>query len=518
MPGNIPRRLPLTPEERLKIIVNSVATGSAEGSTRKAQAVAQSRSSGAGGYASAAASIISAPPTSPISPVTIPSIIDSVQTAANGSARIYRQSTAPVNATGIFLKDGDLWYDTTLDTSVVPNVPKNTLYQYVTGSGWLLAQDAVLARADRNAVAAQVTADGKNRTFVQGTTPVYIAPAVAVVGDTWIDTTNSNRIFTWSGSTWTLKQFGTNAISDVGATLITGQIIAGQIAAGAITAGKIAANAITANEIAANTITSAMINTSGINAAKIVTGTLTGITISGVTITGTTFQNRTDGQGVKILTSGIYINMSTLNTSDTNGGSYNCMNILQNTLARTQSSGLASPILILESGTTYVHEFFALGGIRLTDPTGASNSDFTQPASVSGADFMYPRGYHMLGSTGRDCYISPAGTLFAFSSMRSLKKNIVPLGEGQPLLDSERLLSLPVRQFRWKNDDGREWPIPGFIADEVLSAYPAAAVMHSHKQEAVSWDGRAMTAATLDLVQRLWKRIDELEAQVNGTE
>ena len=51
--------------------------------------------------------------------------------------------------------------------------------------------------ATTNASTALTTAQGKNVTFIQGTTPTALA-----AGDLWIDTSNSNQLKRWSGSAW----------------------------------------------------------------------------------------------------------------------------------------------------------------------------------------------------------------------------------------------------------------------------------------------------------------------------
>jgi hypothetical protein len=96
-------------------------------------------------------------------------------------------------------------------------------------------------------------------------------------GDTWIDTDDGSRPYTWTGSSW-LKAY----------TEITG----GDITTGTITADNIAAGTITATEISAGTITAAQIAAGTITATEIAAGTITGSEInSTTTITAGTGNN-----------------------------------------------------------------------------------------------------------------------------------------------------------------------------------------------------------------------------------
>lgn len=241
------------------------------------------------GAADAAATAASAASAAAASAAAIAS---AAQTTANGKNRIYRQTSAPSGGT---YADGDLWFDTD---------DGNKPYIY-SGGSWLTAQDATIAAANSTAIAAQTSANGKNKIFVQSGTPTATA-----AGDTWIDTGNANRIKTWDGSAWVVKQFGAAAIADasmtdaqiatatitsakilgldtsklsgtISSTQITdGAIIAGKIAAGAVVAGKIGADAITATEIAANAVTATEILAGAVVAGKIATDAVTANTIA----------------------------------------------------------------------------------------------------------------------------------------------------------------------------------------------------------------------------------------------
>lgn len=92
---------------------------------------------------------------------------------------------------------GDLWIDTD---------DKNKLYRW-DGSSWISIRDTGIQQALTNAADARSVADSKIVTFAQaGPT----GPTATDVGDLWIDTSNNNKMYRWSGSAWV-------AISDTSA-------------------------------------------------------------------------------------------------------------------------------------------------------------------------------------------------------------------------------------------------------------------------------------------------------------
>ena len=108
---------------------------------------------------------------------------------ADSKTTTYFQNTAP-NAG---LADGDLWVDGDAD---------NALYRYNLGiTTWVLIQDSQTALSTANL--AQATADGKIKTFSQGTPPTPDG-----IGDFWIDTSDLNKIYRYNGSVWVSAQDG----------------------------------------------------------------------------------------------------------------------------------------------------------------------------------------------------------------------------------------------------------------------------------------------------------------------
>ena len=124
-------------------------------------------------------------------------------------AKTYYQTSPPTGT----LQTGDLWFDSD---------DGNKQYRY-NGSSWVLVDDARIA-AQASAITAletRVTATettntsqatsitnlnaavgAKTTTFAQTSAP---STSGRVVGDLWIDTDDSNKLYTWDGSAWTVR-------------------------------------------------------------------------------------------------------------------------------------------------------------------------------------------------------------------------------------------------------------------------------------------------------------------------
>lgn len=129
--------------------------------------------------------------------------------------------------------------------------------------------------AAESASSAQTTADGKNTVFYQTSAPVATGRKV---NDVWFDTDDGNKMYYWSGTAWTAKQFSTSAIATnaITATLISsGAITAVKLATNAVTADKIYAGAVTVDKIAAGAVDTDKLKANAVTAAKIAVGTIT---------------------------------------------------------------------------------------------------------------------------------------------------------------------------------------------------------------------------------------------------
>ena len=104
------------------------------------------------------------------------------QATADGKIVTFTQTSAPT-AEGV----GDIWFDS--DDGY-------RAYRW-SGSQWIDIQDLNIAQAISDASDAQATADGKVVTFYQDSEPTADG-----VGDLWVDTNDTNKLYRWSGSTW----------------------------------------------------------------------------------------------------------------------------------------------------------------------------------------------------------------------------------------------------------------------------------------------------------------------------
>ncbi len=124
-------------------------------------------------------------------------------------------------------------------------------------------------QAKKAADTAQTSADGKNTVFYQTAQP---STTGRKTGDTWFDTDDGNRIYSWDGSKWTAAQFGTNAIANAAITnalIADATIQSAKIAA--LDAGKITSGYIDAARIQAGSIVIGKLDSSTqstINTAK----------------------------------------------------------------------------------------------------------------------------------------------------------------------------------------------------------------------------------------------------------
>ncbi len=128
------------------------------------------------------------------------------------------------------------------------------------------------------------TADGKN-TIWYNTEEPDSETYTFTEGDTWFDTDDGYKMYSWDGSAWIAMPLGTGAIDDsaitaaqlvdgtiTGVKLADGAVTAREIATGAIIADKIAVGAVTTNAIEAKAITATQIDSNTITADKLLLG------------------------------------------------------------------------------------------------------------------------------------------------------------------------------------------------------------------------------------------------------
>ena len=209
----------------------------------------------------------------PVLPATTEQL-DEVVVLIDGKTKAYYQASMP--STG--MTEGDLWFDT--DDGY-------KLYYY-TGSAWTSVQDAAIATAQSAATAAQTTADGKNKIYRQTSQPTG---GTYAEGDLWFDTDDANKMYRYTGGTWTGFTLGDAALASLSATKLTAGTIdasvitvsnldAGNISTGTLAAARIAAGSLDATKITSGTITATQISSSYVYAGTIAAGNITTGTLS----------------------------------------------------------------------------------------------------------------------------------------------------------------------------------------------------------------------------------------------
>lgn len=469
--------------------------------------------------------------------------INSIEASVNGKNHIYRQATAP-DGSAFPLTEGDVWFDTD---------DGNKQY-YWTGTAWVSVQDlgiaaaesasaaavAAAAAAASAATAAQTTADGKNKIYRQGTTPT----GTFSVGDLWFDTANDNRISRWDGSSWVQYGLGNLAIANLDAGKITtGFLAAGRIQAASLDASVLVAGSITAVEIAAGTITGAKIAAGTITASNIATATITADQIAGGTITAaeiaadtiTAAEIAAGSITVDRLTAGT-LTAFTLRTSS--GARRVTVSASTNSISFTESSTTVGHIgpasvdgIVMHYGstfnpavTTYPNAYVSSGDARIAYSSGiyvqVSSSGVTMNGNVYTLDAFYNQDASTSANAANTRMDTDGRTRRSTASSARFKEEIVSLSTVADL-DPSKLLTLPIRAFKFKSDyldatDNRSGMlVPGLIAEEVAEHYPIAAD-RGNDGLVENWNERFVIPGMLALIQDLHARVESLEGGTNG--
>jgi hypothetical protein len=503
--------------------------------------------------------------------------IDTIETAVNGKNHIYRQPTAP-DGSVYPLTEGDVWFDT--DDKNIQYYWTGTAWVSVQDAGIAAAEagaaaataaaaaataaaasaTAAAAAAASAATAAQTTADGKNKVYRQATAPA----GTHAVGDLWFDSSADNKPNRWTGSAWEAYGFGNLAVGNLDASAIsTGTLNADRIAAASITGAKIVGGTIEAVNIAAGTITGAKLAVGTIEAVSIAAGTITGAKIAAGTITASN------------------IAVATITADQIAGGTITAAEIAADTITAAEIAAGSITVDRLTAGTLTAFTLQTSSGNRRVTVSASTNSiSFREagstvghigPASISGivthygstfdpSTNTYPNSYvssgsaQMAYSSGIYCEVSSTGvvmngnvyTLDAFynqdsstsanaantrmdtdgrtrrstASSARFKEEIVSLSTVADL-DPSKLLTLPIRAFKFKSDyldatDNRSgMVVPGLIAEEVAEHYPIAAD-RGNDGLVENWNERFVIPGMLALIQDLHARVTTLEGGTNG--
>lgn len=111
------------------------------------------------------------------------------QQSADGKNKVWYSSTKPA---GTLHRLNDLWFD-----EANGNRPMRW-----NGADWVSTQDQVFKAIEQNVEKVTQSTNGKNSIYYAATAPTNTTAKPLVIGDTWFDTANGNRVKVWSGGKW----------------------------------------------------------------------------------------------------------------------------------------------------------------------------------------------------------------------------------------------------------------------------------------------------------------------------
>ncbi len=121
-----------------------------------------------------------------------------------------KQIGAPTVTTGSIAPSSpatnDIWNDTSSGSTVA---------KYWNGTAWETLGLANINYVDGQISGVVTSINGKNKTHYSSTQPGLTGNTV---DDTWFDTANGYKIYSWSGSAWVAGAFGTQAIANAAIT------------------------------------------------------------------------------------------------------------------------------------------------------------------------------------------------------------------------------------------------------------------------------------------------------------
>jgi hypothetical protein len=310
------------------------------------------------------------------------------------------------------------------------------------------------------------------------------------------------------------------ANSITGAKLAVGTIEAVSIAAGTITGGKIAAGTITASNIATATIT----------ATQIAGGTITALEIASNTITA--FEIQAGSITVDRLSAGT-LTAFTLRTSS--GARRVTVSASTNSISFTESSttvGHVGPAatdgVVIHYGstfnpnvTTYPLAYVASNAVIIAQANNkyveVSSTGVIMNGNVYTLDAFYNQDPSTSANAANTRMDTDGRTRRSTASSARFKEEIANISTVADL-DPSKLLSIPIRAFKFKSDyldptDNRAgMVVPGLIAEEVAEHYPIAAD-RGNDGVVENWNERFVIPGMLALIQDLHGRVATLEGK-----
>jgi hypothetical protein len=445
------------------------------------------------------------------------------QTTADGKNRIYRQTTMPT--TGPFA-EGDLWFDTDDD---------NKFYRYTGGafSAFTLGNEALASLSANKLTAGTIDAS-------------VITVSNINAGNISTGVLNADRIQAASITgaklvAGTIEAVSIAAGTITGAKLAVGTIEAVSIAAGTITGTKIAAGTIVASNIATATITATQIAAGTITASNIATATITATQIAGGTITAdeiaadtiTAAEIAAGSITVDRLTAGT-LTAFTLRTSS--GARRVTVSASTNSISFTESSttvGHVGPAatdgVVIHYGstfnpnvTTYPLAYVSSNSVIIAQAAAkyveVSSTGVVMNGNVYTLDAFYNQDPSTSANAANTRMDTDGRTRRSTASSARFKEEIANISTVADL-DPSKLLSIPIRAFKFKSDyldptDNRAgMVVPGLIAEEVAEHYPIAAD-RGNDGVVENWNERFVIPGMLALIQDLHGRVATLEGKL----
>jgi hypothetical protein len=462
----------------------------------------QAAEDAAAAASSAAAAASSAAASATAAAAAAAAAATAAQTTADGKNRIYRQTTMPT--TGPFA-EGDLWFDTDDD---------NKFYRYTGGafSAFTLGNEALASLSANKLTAGTIDAS-------------VITVSNINAGNISTGVLNADRI---------------QAASITGAKLVAGTIEAVSIAAGTITGAKLAVGTIEAVSIAAGTITGAKIAATTITASNIATATITADQIAGGTITAaeiaadtiTAAEIAAGSITVDRLTAGT-LTAFTLRTSS--GARRVTVSASTNSISFTESSttvGHVGPAatdgVVIHYGstfnpnvTTYPLAYVSSNSVIIAQAAAkyveVSSTGVVMNGNVYTLDAFYNQDASTSANAANTRMDTDGRTRRSTASSARFKEEIANISTVANL-DPSKLLSIPIRAFKFKSDyldptDNRAgMVVPGLIAEEVAEHYPIAAD-RGNDGVVENWNERFVIPGMLALIQDLHSRVATLEGK-----
>jgi hypothetical protein len=437
---------------------------------------------------------------------------------------------------------------------------------------------AAAAAAAAAATAAQTTADGKNRIYRQTTMPTT---GPFAEGDLWFDTDDDNKFYRYTAGAFAAFTLGNEALASLSANKLTAGTIdasvitvsninAGNISTGNLNADRIQAASITGAKLVAGTIEAVSIAANTITGAKLAVGTIEAVSIAAGTITGTKIAAGT------ITASNIAT--ATITATQIAGGTITADEIAANTITALEIEAGSITVDRLSAGTLTAFTLRTSSGARRVTVSASTNSiSFTEssttvghvgPAATDGVVIHYGSTFNPNVTTYPLAYVSSNSVIIAQAAAKYVEVSstgVVMNGNVYTLdafynqdpstsanaantrmdtdgrtrrstassarfkeeianistvvdLDPSKLLSIPIRAFKFKSDyldptDNRAgMVVPGLIAEEVAEHYPIAAD-RGNDGVVENWNERFVIPGMLALIQDLHGRVATLEGK-----